>query len=1299
MMHAYLLALLPALAAPQEAARDLSPQFELDPRLEARLWAESPQLYNPTAIDVDARGRIWVAEAVNYRQWGGRNPGRHFDAGDRIVILEDKDGDGYAESSKVFAQEKGLVSPLGICVIDHRVLVSCSPDAILYTDTDGDDVPDQREVFLGGFGGHNHDHGLHSFVVGPDGEWYFNTGNAGPHLVTDKSGWNLRSGSLYRDGGEFAADNRPGLISDDNRVYVGGLALRVGSNGSPLRVLAHNFRNNYEIALDSFGNFFQSDNDDDGNQGCRTLWVMEGGNYGYFSADGSRYWNSDRRPGQSTPSAHWHQEDPGVLPAGCINGAGGPTGVAVYENGLLPSEFRGRVLNCDAGRNVVYAHRPVAAGSGWNLESGQLIAARLGTGNERERWFRPSDVCVGTDGAVYVADWYDPGVGGHAAGDREAYGRILRIAPKGDASRAPKLDLESVPGALQALASPAVQVRGQARARLVREGAPALPALRAWMQGKDPVLTARGIWIAAVLSPEGLQAALEYFRHPNSDLRVTALRAWRLVYELSRRTQSEAPARLFEQPDKLEERHPMVLRELALALRWNIDKSGRWRAFHGLDVRQLLDRWDGRDPWMLEALAQAYNELPEMFYTQRSTEEQDPLRWTDRTARLAWRIRPPELVTDFLKRALEPSLSREQRNLAIESLAFLKTRAAAEAMLTIALGGPEDLRPLARWWVQQRATNDWSEYNLAEQLKPRGGGDAKRVWASGRLREGVQSFEIDVRGASRLHLLALAGGNNSCDWVDWLDLAVLDESRQPLDFPLGGFESASSEWGSVQVGKNCNGGPLRVGEQRYTVGVGTHAESRIVYALPKGAVSFVGLVGMDLGGTSQRNGDGVEFEILLEKPVDRAAEKAREELLTRSDADPAAIEAAARHFAASSEGGMLLVRMAQEGSLSDAGRRAVAAAIDACPDLAVRALARGHFPAPSAEAAGVDRKAQILRLHGDARSGQRLFFGERARCYSCHRFYERGAEIGPDLSTVALKYGAGELLESILNPSAAIAFGYDAWMVETGDGQLFTGFVSSDNGRHLVLKDTTGRLEVIPSETIESRTKQKLSVMPDNAAMGLSEQELADLLEFLRSNPRVPGRRLSEQALFNGQDFRGWTFHSDTPGAKLEDVFSIENSVLVCKGNPIGYLRTTEDYTNFELSLEWRHDPRFPPGNSGVLMRMQGPDKVWPRSIEAQLQHRNAGDIWNIDEFPMQTEASRTEGRWTGKALPCNERKLGEWNRYDISLDGGELRLYVNGELQNSASWCEELPGKICLQSEGALIQFRDIRIRRIERD
>src|SRR5689334_3236683 len=162
--------LIPALflSAAQDP-RDLTAAFEIEKGLEVRLWADSPQLYNPTAIDVDARGRIWVAEAVNYRQWQGRNPGLHHEDGDRILILEDTDGDGVCDSSKVFAQEPGLLAPLGICVAGNQVLVSCSPDLIVYTDSDGDDKPDKREVLLTGFGGRDHDHGLHSFVVGPDG--------------------------------------------------------------------------------------------------------------------------------------------------------------------------------------------------------------------------------------------------------------------------------------------------------------------------------------------------------------------------------------------------------------------------------------------------------------------------------------------------------------------------------------------------------------------------------------------------------------------------------------------------------------------------------------------------------------------------------------------------------------------------------------------------------------------------------------------------------------------------------------------------------------------------------------------------------------------------------------------------------------------------------------------------------------------------------------------------------------------------------------------------------------------------
>ncbi len=97
-----------------------------------------------------------------------------------------------AESSKVYVEDSLLIAPLGIAVIGNKTIVSCAPNLLVYTDADGDDKPEKREVFLTGFGELDHDHSLHSMIVGPDGRYYFNTGNAGPHRVTDKSGWTLR---------------------------------------------------------------------------------------------------------------------------------------------------------------------------------------------------------------------------------------------------------------------------------------------------------------------------------------------------------------------------------------------------------------------------------------------------------------------------------------------------------------------------------------------------------------------------------------------------------------------------------------------------------------------------------------------------------------------------------------------------------------------------------------------------------------------------------------------------------------------------------------------------------------------------------------------------------------------------------------------------------------------------------------------------------------------------------------------------------------------------------------------------
>jgi len=172
--------------------------------------------------------------------------------------------------------------------------------------------------------------------------------------------------------------------------------------------------------------------------------------------------------------------------------------------------------------------------------------------------------------------------------------------------------------------------------------------------------------------------------------------------------------------------------------------------------------------------------------------------------------------------------------------------------------------------------------------------------------------------------------------------------------------------------------------------------------------------------------------------------------------------------------------------------------------------------------------------------------------------------------------------------------------------------------------------------------------------------------------------------LFNGENLDGWTFSSDNQ----KDTWSVKDGVLALTGRPAGYIRTKADYTNYVLRLQFRHLGR---GNGGVLVRAVGEDKVWPKSIEAQGATGSVGDIFTIDQFPLTGPPERTRGRYTRKAHESNEKPQGEWNQYEITLDGGDLELKVNELVQNTATECLETPGKIGLQSEGTPMEFRNI--------
>jgi 3-keto-disaccharide hydrolase len=191
-----------------------------------------------------------------------------------------------------------------------------------------------------------------------------------------------------------------------------------------------------------------------------------------------------------------------------------------------------------------------------------------------------------------------------------------------------------------------------------------------------------------------------------------------------------------------------------------------------------------------------------------------------------------------------------------------------------------------------------------------------------------------------------------------------------------------------------------------------------------------------------------------------------------------------------------------------------------------------------------------------------------------------------------------------------------------------------------------------------------------------------------------------EVVLFNGKNFDGWTPVIGRPGFKLEDIWSVaDGGILVCqgKGKPSGYLRSTrDDFENYTLTLQWRFPAGTPGGNSGVLVHASTPNAlgVWPKSLEAQLNHKNAGDIWVIGTTcEIENADKRVMGRRHYNLTDDSEKPIGEWNDYKILCKDDQLTIWVNGDLVNHVTRCSVTKGAVCLQAEGADIEFRNIRL------
>ncbi len=188
----------------------------------------------------------------------------------------------------------------------------------------------------------------------------------------------------------------------------------------------------------------------------------------------------------------------------------------------------------------------------------------------------------------------------------------------------------------------------------------------------------------------------------------------------------------------------------------------------------------------------------------------------------------------------------------------------------------------------------------------------------------------------------------------------------------------------------------------------------------------------------------------------------------------------------------------------------------------------------------------------------------------------------------------------------------------------------------------------------------------------------------------------SKIMLWNGQDLSGWKPFNpgEKADAKEKSIWSVKNGAIHCEGKPDGYMRTTTAYSNYHLHLEWRW-PVGKANNSGVFFHLNGPDKLWPRCIETELKHNNAGGIVLLHGTGVTIDGENKQDLQEkyvilDKKKPSSEKPVGRWNILDVYCGNGTIRNVVNGVLQNEGTDITDNSGWIGLQNEGP-VEFRNI--------
>ena len=946
----------------------------LDDRLELTLFASEPMMTNPTNMDIDDRGRIWITEAYNYRtQLNPKNPTKA--AGDRILILEDSDGDGKADKSTVFYQGTDISSALGIAVFGNKIFVSVSPNVFVFTDENGDDVPDSKEVLFTGVGGVQHDHGMHAFTFAPDGKLYFNYGNEGK--------------GLHKGDGSPILDPMGRPINSDTAPYQEGMVFRCDPDGSNVEILGWNFRNNYEVAVDSYGRMWQSDNDDDGNRSTRINFVMDYGNYGFKDEITKTDWRTRRiNMEDSVWQQHWHLNDPGVVPNLVQTYAGSPTGILVYEGKLLPVEYQNQVIHADAGPNVIRMYPVGISGAGFTG-----VAKPVLDGNKRDNWFRPSDVTVAPDGSIFISDWYDPGVGGHAVGDLDK-GRVYRLAPKKSKYKVSTPDYSSVESLIELVQNPNRAIHFKAFMALKEKGAEATEALEKLYESEDSRMKARAFWLLSKL-PNGNEYIQKAAADSDENIRVAAVRASRI----NGMKDAGFLLQLAADPSA------QIRREVAVAIRYE-NQPAVWQ--------KLAESYKSGDRWYLEALGIAAE-----------------YRWDS-------------YLPAYLEKAgANWNTSPEAKDLVWRSRSA-KTPELLEQMI-LAENSPADLR-------YYRAL-DFQNADLKNQA-------LKTLLAKGQNEDQViilrqAAFDTQKPDATLLNL-AKAKSGDIADDQDFLDIVskykLKDQKNRVLSIV---YQENNSRMAGAAAG---------IFASLYGLGEVGKAMKDANQTKAIAAIRKFGVV------------DNSEMAMLLSKFWNDANAPLAIRTAAMEEMKGYQSEGALWEFAKVDKIPADLLPIAQKILMSTWNSN-------------IRQFATEKYGSSMDSNYDIPR---MLAATGAIEKGKVIAAGY---CTACHKIGSEGIDFGPGLTKIGNKLSKEALINSIINPSEGMGFGYETQVVKFKDGKEIRCIINSKTENDLIVKLVgMGEQTIYKLADIESITQSNESLMPK---FPLSEEELVDLVSYL----------------------------------------------------------------------------------------------------------------------------------------------------------------------------------------------------------